>query len=454
MDEATQTLSTKNALSRTSHEVTFNAQYDHSDWLLAKVGTRSYFSNTLSSGNYTNLFPFAGLSLNFAELLDLSPLYELKLYSTLSTNLREGPLLYNSWAYGSARMPIEQYNSFYEDTELFFNPILSPEMDRKFESGLRLQSSSGLEAELTWFRNLTTNFIAPQWTAEKFELQNVATIKNNGVTFSGGYSGRFRNGHWQSKLAWTTYNNTVEKMNGNADTRVPLAGFQTIQSVITEGKPLGAIYGSSYLRNESGQKIIGSDGFPIKDAEMKMLGNPIPDWTLGWSSNAQWRQFRLEMVIEVKKGGEVWNGTNAMLDYLGRSANTGKLRNTSGSVFDGVDVNNNTNIIPVSFADPAGNVNDNRWTRYGWDGVAEDYIEDASWIRLNELVLSWGTRMNANRGIKEIRFSLTGRNLFLITPYSGVDPSATLLGYATSTGLDVFNAPATRSYSAQLTFKI
>ena len=224
---------------------------------------------------------------------------------------------------------------------------------------------------------------------------------------------------------------------------------------MAEGDPMGAIYGTTYLRNSNGERIIGNDGFPIEDTDLKMIGNPIPDWVLGWSSFVEWKRLKLSFLLDVKMGGDAWNGTNSVLDYLGRSSDSGDLRNRSDYLFEGVDVNGNPNLVPVNFYDPSNALTDNRWVRYGWDGVGEDYVEDTSWIRLNELILSYSTKRRYNNTtIKSMKFSLIGRNLFLFTRYSGVDPSASLFGYNTSQGLDLFNLPSTRTYSAQITIQI
>jgi hypothetical protein len=41
----------------------------------------------------------------------------------------------------------------------------------------------------------------------------------------------------------------------------------------------------------------------------------------------------------------------------------------------------------------------------------------------------------------------TGRNLWLSTDYSGVDPETNLIGSANAQGLDYFNMPGTKGYN-------
>ena len=40
----------------------------------------------------------------------------------------------------------------------------------------------------------------------------------------------------------------------------------------------------------------------------------------------------------------------------------------------------------------------------------------------------------------------TGRNLWLSTPYEGIDPETNLMGAFNAQGLDYFNMPNTKSY--------
>ena len=45
---------------------------------------------------------------------------------------------------------------------------------------------------------------------------------------------------------------------------------------------------------------------------------------------------------------------------------------------------------------------------------------------------------------------MTGRNLWLSTPYEGVDPETSLEGTGNAQGFDYFNMPSTRSFTIGL----
>jgi hypothetical protein len=97
-------------------------------------------------------------------------------------------------------------------------------------------------------------------------------------------------------------------------------------------------------------------------------------------------------------------------------------------------------------------VGGNKWTRYGF-GFSEDNIEDASWVRLRELTVTYslpGSLLN-NSPFQAVSLSFTGRNLWLQTKYRGVDPETNLTGGTSNAiGLDYFNMPNTKSYGAVL----
>jgi hypothetical protein len=49
-----------------------------------------------------------------------------------------------------------------------------------------------------------------------------------------------------------------------------------------------------------------------------------------------------------------------------------------------------------------------------------------------------------------VDISFIGRNLWISTDYSGVDPETSLTGAANSQGMDYFNMPSTKSYGVKL----
>jgi hypothetical protein len=443
-----------NSLQRIRNEILFNALYNYKNKFTVRVSNRTYFSNTLDKRSYTNVLPAAGIKINITNLANAYWSSELNLFSSISKTINETPLLYTDWSYAFTNHSINTYNSFYEANELLFNKGLLPESERKFESGLSF-FNSGFESSITYYNNITRDFIAPSIQGSSFRLTNAATVSNSGFIAKAGYRTYYYNDTmWGVELSFDQYNNKVEELN-TSTSPIPIAGFNTIQTVLASGKPVGAIYGTSYQRNGEGVRVIGEEGFPLVNTELRMIGNPIPEWKLGWNGFIERKGIQLKIAFEYKEGGEVFNGTQAALDYMGRSANTGKERGITNYVFEGVTENGVINTKSVTFADAGKPLEENKWVRYGFGGVGEEYIEDASWFRLTDVTLSYTHKTPPHvRTVREMTFSLVGQNLLLISPYSGVDPATKLFGYTNGSGIDLFNQPSTRSYSLQITIKI
>ena len=86
--------------------------------------------------------------------------------------------------------------------------------------------------------------------------------------------------------------------------------------------------------------------------------------------------------------------------------------------------------------------------------VSSNFIEDGSYIRLSYVTLAYDfTRfLSKNCPIKGLKLSATGRNLFLLTKYTGTDPQilAGTGGGTGSAGIDNYNVPTTRSFNFSL----
>ena len=86
-------------------------------------------------------------------------------------------------------------------------------------------------------------------------------------------------------------------------------------------------------------------------------------------------------------------------------------------------------------------------------GISENFVEDASFVKLRTLTLTYGLPDNVLKGsfIQKLSVSLTGNNLILITPFKGFDPesSSTPAG-SNVNGFAGFTYPALRSYIISL----
>jgi len=168
----------------------------------------------------------------------------------------------------------------------------------------------------------------------------------------------------------------------------------------------------------------------------------------------------LSGLLDIRQGGEMWCGTCGIINYFGTSQLSADERDEV-VVFDGVvenaDGSFSPNNTPVALAnaDPNADTNSFYRVRYGFGGITEMAVYDTSWLRLRELSLGYTVPSEMLGGtIGGASIVLTGRNLWLKTDYPGIDPETNLSGDSNGYGLDYFNMPNTKSYSAtiKLTF--
>lgn len=162
--------------------------------------------------------------------------------------------------------------------------------------------------------------------------------------------------------------------------------------------------------------------------------------------------FSLNIDWEWRKGGDIWNGTAANLDYFGRSQNSADQRNTANYTFSGVLQNGNPNTILVDFYNVNQNFENNLYYRYGYTGVAENYISKATQIRLNNILLSYTIKRNI-LPFNELKLSASVSNFILWSKYKGVDSTQNFYNSSDVQGLDFYNLPSAKSFAFQVAVK-
>jgi len=288
----------------------------------------------------------------------------------------------------------------------------------------------------------------------QLQLMNLADHRNRGIEAGLSIYPSYWPQHklsFSNSFSFVTYRNVVTAVKDNYNF-TPIAGFSDVNKAIVKGAPLGAIVGNSFLKDVNNNIIIGADGFPLVNNTPSVIGNPAPDFTVKMNNRISWKNLDLYFDWEWRKGGDIWNGTEALLDYYGRSAGSAALRNTTNYIYKGVDVNGKANTVPVSFYDPSLPITQNRWVRYGPTGVAESYIQKGDCIRLNNVGISYKPKIK--KYLQQLSFSLYASNIILWSAYKGADPNQLLNDQSASSGLDFFNVPSFHSFgfSAALKF--
>ena len=383
------------------------------------------------------------------------------------------------YQYSSSAKLAATYSAFYSEPALnrFWNPFLLTQLLPQASAGFMPTTEAGnvnglspirhqeftAKLELTFWYWLTASADLSFRTSKdnpypvnangQLELQNLADLRYRGLELSltqTMYRRRSRQLTISNTLTFWRYTNIVTNIAGGLDS-VPIAGFSNVHNTLIKGQPLGVITGNTYLTNANHQMLLGDDGFPLAGNKPTVIGNPTPDLTLKLSQTLAWQRLTLSVDWRYVKGGDIWDGTQSVLDYYGRSAATGSQRNTTNYVFPGVMNNGAHNAVPVSFYDPSLPVTQNRWVRYGYTGVAQAYMQKGDNLRINLLSLAYTIPLKGPR--QQIRVLAYAENLLVWSAYKGGDPQQRLFDQPDASGLDFFNLPSPKSFGLNVSIQ-
>lgn len=213
------------------------------------------------------------------------------------------------------------------------------------------------------------------------------------------------------------------------------------------------VSGIDYQRAPDGSVLIDAKGYPmVSPAKGNYIGNREPDCLIGLGSTLSWKNLSLSFLFDGRVGGDVVNITGRSLVSNGMDARLAKYRNHK-VVFNGVvdngDGTYSKNTTPVILDQQTVN-------NYVYN-VSSNFIEDGSYIRLSYVTLAYDfsdlmKRLGSKNPVKGLKCSLTGRNLFLLTKYSGADPQV-MPSAANGTGamgIDNYSVPSLRSFNFNL----
>ena len=131
------------------------------------------------------------------------------------------------------------------------------------------------------------------------------------------------------------------------------------------------------------------------------------------------------------------------MNFNGVSGN--KIYNhTAMSIFSNSQLSRNLNTTDFAIQFPNEDLSNS-------NEVSTRYLEDGSFLRLNNATLGYNLRsdeIGLSDWVNNVRFTLTGQNLFVITDYSGFDPEINtgnnIEGIQTF-GIDRFTYPSPRT---------
>lgn len=334
---------------------------------------------------------------------------------------------------------------------------LEPEMTSTWEIGTDLRFfNNRTRLDLAYYNTTVDNQImvvrVSPTSGTILQTRNEGSIENQGVEATLNQTIiSTKDFEWTATLNFSMNRGKVKSL---PDDMKYIAGGNSQYSDLYTSAFLGesttGILGSDYLRNENGDILIDENGYPrLSTEKYNYLGNREPDCLIGLGSNFTYKDLSVSFLFDGRVGGKVANITgrslmsNGMSNYIAKYRNHKILFKGVVEQADGTYVPNTNTVI----------LDQQTFNNYIYN-AGSNFIEDGSYIRLSYVTVGYDfsnllKKLGSSNPIKGLRCSLTGRNLFLLTKYSGCDPQV-MPGAVSGTGamgIDQYSVPALRSFN-------
>ena len=448
----------------------------YNNYLYLTLTGRNDWTSSLEENNRSFFYPSASLSYIFSQQFTMPAWFSYgKLRASLAGIGKDAPPYSTSVTYVPDGAPIS--NDGTDVIRWTRNGsagvfTLRPENTTTFEIGTDLsflQNRLGLN--FTWYKSNSKDQIIPVTVSSTTGFSsitlNAGEIENKGVELTvTGTPVKSKNFTWEVSGNLSANRNKILSVYPGLQSifinSVFGYGRSTVSSYYVPGESAGDIWGTPIVRygdvdsghvNKSLPMLIGDDGFPVyPDAtNQKILGNSYPKWVAGLGNTLTYKNWSLYFLWDMQAGVQKFDQFTDFLAAFGESAIT--LNRDQTIVFNGVTADGKQNTKSVFLGQgigPDGIDYGNGYYRNIYRGISENFIEDASWVRLRTATLSYSLPQNifTHSVFNSATLSFTGTNLILITNYKGFDPetrsdAASGSNFVISSG---FSYPALRSY--------
>jgi TonB-linked SusC/RagA family outer membrane protein len=323
----------------------------------------------------------------------------------------------------------------------FANPNLKWESTKEWDGGIDFAPFGGrLTVIADYYHKLTSDLLVNQpvpctvfATAGSCSYYtNIGDVLNKGFEF-GLNSDNFR-GKTSKDFSWSTDFNI--SFNHNEVTALysgqPVFGdnYRAISRAAV-GQPLGEFYVQHF------KGVDPATGDAMYTDSLQNAGNPQPKWWGGLGNTVSWKNLSLRGFLEFSHGARVFNLMRIFADdggyhydnkftyALNRWQQPGDITNEPRASFDGTS---DANI------------------------VSDRFIEDGSYLRIQEITLSWKLPVSLWRGMSNAKVYVSGHNLHTFTKYTGYDPDVNSNGTSNiDLGTDYYSYPRARTFTLGVT---
>ena len=339
------------------------------------------------------------------------------------------------------------------------NPDLKWETADQFDLGLNigvLQNRVTFEGDI--YQRTTKDLLlyapVPRSSGYGSIPSNIGSVRNRGLELSlNTVNVQSTDFTWNTTFNISFLQNRILQLGAANDDIFPGPNFLNQTNILRVGQPVGTFFGLERLgtwgtaeADEAKKyglypgdlkfKDQNNDG-QINDLDRVLLGKNIPTGFGTFINNFRYKGFDLLVDLQFTYGNSVMNLTeHSGLDRTGQ---------TSGYTRQLTDAwtpdNQNTSIAQI------------RPSYIYYQSRIDSYkVENGSFIRGRNLVLGYNfaNEVTKKLGLTRLRVYASAQNLFLITKYFGYDPETSTFDQPFAQGIQFFDYPKARTFTAGL----
>jgi TonB-linked SusC/RagA family outer membrane protein len=315
------------------------------------------------------------------------------------------------------------------------NANLRPEYSAELEGGFDLTMFRGnTNFEFTYYDKKTTDAlvsrrIAPSLAGVTARLENIGNVRNSGIELV--LNQRLLDKKWIAAdlvINGSTNRNELITL-GEGVSPIPSGNRNT--QLNTPGFPLFGLWGVKYTYADANNDGIIQPSEMTYESQASFIGPSFPTREFAFSPSIELldRKLRVNMQFDRKWGMLKLNNTLRHMCQGGQSCR---------GLYDPT--------APLDQQAAARGIVDR--------GFLTGFYEDGSFTRFRELSVSYSMPDSWARSLRAQRWNvvLTGRNLAVWTPFTGLDPETTVGNSDTRGNEEFFSTPPMRTWTFRMNF--
>lgn len=450
---------------------TVGISYD--GWAFLDATFRNDWSSALSKKNRSFFYPSVSVSWIVSDMITNLG-HEMPSWFTYAKarasfaqvgNDMDAYQLYNTYKIGSEGNTggVSAENN----STTLYNENVRSELISSWEFGAELRfCNNRLGVDFTWYksnaRRQLLNIPMNSLSGYSQMKVNAGDIQNTGVEIMLNATPiQTKDFSWDMTLNFSKNNNKIiELLPGeeNKNMNYKLGGYDNLNIYAVAGGNYGEIWGTKFQRVEEGEYagklLLNAAGLPQGTSKAEKIGDQQAKCLLGWTNTLRYKNFSLSFLIDGRFGGDIFSGTNRMLQANGVAACTVVNGERNDFVVDGVISDGKGGYVPSTIKVSP----EDYWTAItsssGNLGIGEANLYDATNVRLRNLALNYSfpKKMLEKTCFQQVKLGVSCNNVWMIySNMNGVDPESVFATSTNATGFENAASPTSRSYLFNVT---